>query len=65
MKKTQLDLVIGCFGLAMLLLLDLGNISTKTGGVNIHSILWRPPLFWFVSCFGARSKSAPPASELK
>lgn len=36
MKKTQLDLVIGCFGLAMLLLLDLGKISTNTGGVNIH-----------------------------
>ena len=37
MKKTQLVLVIGCFGLAMLLsILDLGKISTNAGGVNIH-----------------------------
>ena len=37
MKKTQLALIISCFGLAMLLfLLDLGKISTSAGGVNIH-----------------------------
>ena len=37
MKKTQIALVTGCFGLAMLLyLLDLAKISTSVGEVNIN-----------------------------
>ena len=37
MKKTQLTLVLGCFGLAALLyLLDLSKITTSAGGVAIN-----------------------------
>ena len=37
MKKTQLSLVLGCFGLsAILYLLDLVKITTSAGGVEIN-----------------------------
>ena len=37
MKKTQLTLVLGCFGLAVLLsLLDLFKITTSAGSVSIQ-----------------------------
>ena len=37
MKKTQLSLVLGCFGLTTILyLLDLVKITTSAGGVVIN-----------------------------
>ena len=37
MKKTQLSLVLGCFGLAAILyLLDIVKITTSAGGVKIN-----------------------------